>query len=56
VDGFGLVNVMPSHPSAHHLSVNLENNQFLLELPFEKYPGEKGIPRPMGFITGTVTN
>ena len=47
VDGFGLVNVMPTHPSAHHLSFTLENNQFLLELSFEKYPGEKGIPRPV---------
>jgi hypothetical protein len=47
IDGNGMVNVMPSHPPAHQIAFLLKNNQFILKLSFEKYPGEKGAPPPL---------
>ena len=47
IDGAGMVNMMPSHPPAHQIAFILENNQFMLKLSFEKYPGEKGVPQPL---------
>lgn len=46
-DGIGMVNLMPSQPAAHRISFTLKNGQFLLELSFEKYPGEKGVTPPI---------
>jgi hypothetical protein len=46
-DGLGATNTMPSHPAAHRISLISEKDRFVLKLSFEKYPGEKGVPRPM---------
>lgn len=46
-DGIGMVNIMPEHPSAHHISLLSSDSQFAVRLSFEKYPGEKGVPQPM---------
>jgi hypothetical protein len=48
-DGFGMVNVMPAHPSAHAVSLVRDKEQLSVRLSFEKYPGEKGVPTPMVF-------
>lgn len=45
-DGLGMVNLMPSHPSAHRFSFIEEKEQFRVQLSFEKYRGEKGVPPP----------
>ncbi len=47
VDGVGMVNIMPSHPSAHHVSFISNDSQFSIKLSFEKYPGEKNVPQPI---------
>jgi len=45
-DGLGMVNVMPGNGSVHRVAFLHDKDEFAVQLTFQRYPGEKGVPPP----------